>query len=133
MDCSICYEKFFRPKTQEELKTLFKENVKCAGDLLKFQNLLITRKNNSTYSCSTPNCSCIICGDCLHKMHYNGKSVEEYTEDDMPEANYLFECPLCRQIDWKFRMNKVFFELQQKVLSEEDFGNLFMEKILFRI
>ena len=123
MECALCYEKFFTPKTKEELEKMYEENVKNNdyNEVMKFENLLITTKHNTTHSCPTVNCECIICGDCWIKITHNGKSIDEMMEYDMPSIYDYFKCPFCRQIDWKHYMNNVFNELQQKVLGEEDF------------
>ena len=105
MECAICYEKFFTPKTEEEFKKKYKENV----------------KNNNTHICPTPNCKCLICCDCWIKITHNGKNLMEAEEDDMPSTYDYFKCPYCRQIDWKYYMDNVFNELQKKLLSEEEF------------
>ena len=122
MECAVCYEKFFTPKTQEELEKIYKENVKNNDydEIIKFNNLLITPKHNNTHSCSTPNCECLICGNCWIKITHNGKNLMEADEDDMPSKYDYFECPYCRQIDWKDYMNNVFNELQVKVLGHEE-------------
>ena len=85
---------------------------------MKFKNLLITSKHNDTHTCPTPNCECIICGDCWIKIKY-GKNIDEMLEEDISN-NYHFECPYCRQVDWKDCMNNVFNELQSKVLGKEE-------------
>ena len=120
MECAICYEKFFIPKTQEEFERIYEENVKNNNydEIQKFLNLVITSKHNTTHSCSTPNCECFICEDCWIKVTY-GKSIDEMTEEDMSN-NFHFKCPHCRQVDWKDCMNNVFNELQSKVLGEEE-------------
>jgi hypothetical protein len=120
MECAICYEKFFRPKTHEEFERKYEETVKNNdyNEIQKFLNLLITSKHNTTYSCSTPYCECLVCGDCWIKITHNGKSIDEMTEDDMSN-NYYFKCPYCRQVDWKDCMNNIFDELQIKVLGKK--------------
>ena len=130
MECAICYEKFFRPKSQQELEKIYKEIVKKNDytEIIKFDNLLITPKHNKTHSCSTPNCECLICEDCWIKITYNDKEIDEINEDDMPSINDYFECPYCRQIDWKYYMNNVFNELQQKVLGEKEFIAVFYKR-----
>lgn len=130
MECAICYEKFFRPKTKEELKKMYEENVKNNdyNEVMKFKNLLITSKHNTTHSCPTPNCECIICGDCWVKITHNGKSIDKMMEDDVPSIYDYFECPFCRQISWKDYMNNVFNELQKKVLGEEEFFEVFYKR-----
>ena len=123
MECAICYEKFFTPKSQEEYEKIYNENVKDNNyhEIMKFTNLLITAKHNDTHACYTPNCECLICGDCWINITHNGKGIDEMTEDDMPSIYDYFKCPYCRQIDWKDYMHNVFNELQQKVLGEEEF------------
>jgi len=130
MECAICYEKFFQPNTQEEFKKIYEENVKNKNydEMMKFKNLLITSKHNTTHSCPTPNCECVTCGDCWIKITHNCKSIDEMTKDDMPSIYDYFECPYCRQIDWKDYMINVFNELQKKVLGEEEFRRLFFKK-----
>jgi len=130
MECAICYEKFFKPATQEEFEKLYKENVKNNdyNEIIKFENYLITPKHNTTHSCPTPNCECIICLDCWIKITHNGKSIDEMTEDDMPSIYDYFECPYCRQIDWKYYMKNVFNELQKKILGEDEFIEEFYKK-----
>ena len=124
MECVVCYEKFFIPKSQEELEKIYKENVKNNNyaEIIKFENLLITPKHNNTHSCSTPNCRYLICRDCWI-------NTTEIIEDDIiTNTNFLFECPYCRQIDWKYYMNTVFNELQKKVLGEREFNAIFYKR-----
>lgn len=134
MECSICFERFFTPKTQDELNKLYEENVKNKDDLseiFKFRNLLITSKNNQTHVCSTPNCGCLTCGDCWMKITHKGKGLMDLmniTSDDMPSMHDYFICPYCRIIDWKYYMNNVFQELQTKILGEEEFCTLLAKK-----
>ena len=127
MECAICYEKFFTPKTKEEFEKIYKENVKN-NELMKFMNLLITSNHNETHTCSTPNCGCLICGDCWIKITCNGKDIDEMTEDDIPSIYDYFYCPYCRQIDWKHYMKNVLIELQQKVLGDE-FDEMYFRKL----
>lgn len=130
MECAICYKKFFKPKTQEELEKIIEENIKNNdyNEVMEFEDLLITSKHNTTHSCSTPNCECIICRGCWIKITHNGKSIDEMMEDDMPSIYDYFKCPFCRQIDWKDYMNNVFNELQKKVLGEEEFIEVFYKR-----
>lgn len=124
MECAVCYEKFFRPKSKKEFKKMYNENVKNNDfvEMMKFTNLLITPKHNNTHTCSTPNCSCLICGDCWIKIKItcDGKDINEIEWDNIPSVYDFFCCPYCRQIDWKEYMNNVFNELQIKVLGQED-------------
>jgi hypothetical protein len=132
MECAICFEKFFTPKTKEELEKIYKENVKNDDydEMMKFKNLLITSKHNETHTCSTPNCECLICGDCWIKITHNGKGLMEACIDDMPSMYDYFICPYCRNIDWKYYMNNVFDELQRKILGNEEFQKIMVERIM---
>ena len=119
MECAICYEKFFIPKTQEEFERMCEENIKndeYDDEISKFFNLVITSEYNTTYSCSTPNCDCVICEDCWLNIKYSCNNIHEITE----EVNFHFKCPYCRQVDWKDCMNTVLNELQLKVVREEE-------------
>ena len=93
MECVICYEKFVIPKTQEEFERIYEENVKNNNydEIQKFLNLVITSKHNTTHSCSTTICECLICEDCWIKVTY-GKSIDEMTEEDM--SNNFYFTPL---------------------------------------
>lgn len=124
MECAICYEKFYTPKTHKELKKMYKQNVKNNNfdDIMKFKNLLVTENHNETHVCSTPNCKCVICGDCWIKIAEE-KYDKNATMDD-------FRCPYCRNIDWKDYMKKVLNELQEKVLGKEEFEKNFIEKVM---
>ncbi len=103
MECAVCCEEIFAPKTQEELEKIYKENVKNndCDEIIKFTNLLITPKHNNTHICPTPNCGCSICGNCWIKITHNGKNLIEANEDNVPSKYDYFKCPYCRQIDWK--------------------------------
>ena len=46
----------------------------------------------------------------------------------MTENTY---CPYCKQINWKYYMNNVFNELQQKVLGEEEFYEIMLKKLVY--
>lgn len=128
MECAICYEKFFKPNSQEEYKKIYEENVinKNDDEIMKFINLLITPKNNTTYSCPTPNCECIICNDCFAKITHEIMGVND--DDVLPIRYDYFVCPYCRQIDWKYYMNTVLNELQKKFLSTEEFMKAYYKK-----
>lgn len=130
MECAICFEKFFTPKTKKEFETLYNENIKNNDytELMKFKNLLITTKHNETHTCSIPNCKCLICKNCWIKITHKGKNVMDVTFDDMPSIYDFVICPYCRNVDWKDYMNNVFTELQQKVLGEKAFDEQFFKK-----
>lgn len=131
MECSICYEKFFTPKTKEELHCLINENIKNKSykEIEKFKNLLITNNHNETHTCPTPNCQCITCGDCWIKITHKGKSINEATQDDFSSINDFFVCPYCKNVDWKYYMNNVFNELQIKVLGYDVYIDLLTSKL----
>jgi hypothetical protein len=130
MKCAVCYERFFTPKTQDELEKIYKENIKNNDydEFMKFTNLLITPKHNETYTCPTPSCECLICRDCWIKITSSKRinkveeeeDEDEYDEDATSDHGY-FQCPYCRQIDWKDCMNTVFIELRAKVFGEDVF------------
>ena len=130
MECAVCYEKFFTPKTQEEVEKIYKENVKNNDydEIIKINNLLITSKHNNTHTCSTPNCECLICGNCWIKITHNLIWKKEAHDDDIPSMYDYFECPYCRQVNWKDYMNNVFNELQKKVLGEDEFIEEFYKR-----
>jgi hypothetical protein len=133
MECAICYEKFFTPKSQEEFEIKLEDivNNDSEGGICKFLNYLITDKYNTTYKCPIPNCECVVCSDCYISIQINDDINTEYEEDneynDIPSNNSKFRFPYCRNIDWKDYMNGVFNELQMKVLGKNKF-----EKILFK-
>ena len=130
MECAICYETFFTPKNKEEFEKLWQENVsnESCDEIMKFRNLLITSKCNNTHSCSIPNCECLICGDCWVKITHKGKSFEDADDNDLPTIYDYFKCPYCREIDWKDYMHNVLFELQEKVLGEDEAWELRLER-----
>jgi hypothetical protein len=117
MECSICFEKFFRPTSKEELKQLIDEKTKGKNEneIFRFYNLIITTNHNTTYKCSNNNCDCILCAECYTKYTCNGKDIYNMTFYDMPNICDTFTCPFCRNIDWKHYMNRVFNELQCKI------------------
>jgi len=131
MECAICYENFFTPKSQEEYEKLCNENIEDADydEIMKFKNLLITPKHNHTHYCSTPNCDCVICGNCWIKYTHKGKDIMNAKMSDMPSIYDYFTCPYCKNVDWKDYMNNVFNQLQQKVLGEKEFNKLIREKM----
>lgn len=109
MKCAICCKKFFKPKTQEELEKIIEENIENYDydEVMKFEDFLITSKHNTTHSCSTPNCECLICRGCWIRITPNGKSIDQMIENDMPSIYNYFKCPFCKQINWKNYMNNV--------------------------
>jgi hypothetical protein len=76
--CSICYEKF----------------EKSGDRILDFK-------------CSTKNCECVICNNCVVNI-YDNQSDNEY-----------FKCPLCRQICYKEYFSTVVLGMEFKNKIEE--------------
>ena len=123
MECAICYEKFIMTETMTEKEQNKLENeIKnySREEMMKFSNLLITKNRNLTHTCSTPNCECVICGDCWIKITHNGKCSDTCTDDDEPKFGDTFVCPYCRIIDWKdYMTTNVLLELQVKLLGND--------------
>ena len=128
MECAICYERFFKPnteeelheaieKSQEEMRTMKNDIEKMIEHGQKFKVLLITPTNNTSHRCPTPNCECIICAICWDKINENRRNVDSY------------KCPYCIQIDWKYYMNYVLDTLQLKVLGEEEFHKAYVKRL----
>lgn len=117
MECAICYEKFVKPMNKEELETMLNS---YDGGILKFKNLLITTRHNTTHTCPTLNCNCIICGDCWFKLTRTNKS-------SVSNIYEYFKCPYCRQIDWKEYMSKFVLIDLKKLTNNEEFSNEFFE------
>ena len=123
MECSICYENFFIPKTREEVENKIKEIRKNKKDFEKFKNLLITSKHNTSYICSTPNCESLICRDCWTKIKFKDVDLDTFNYDNVSSMFNTFICPYCRKPDWKDYMNDVFMELRLKLLSNEEIAS----------
>jgi hypothetical protein len=119
MECAICFEKFFTPKSKEEfVNWLHNKKVnRLEGNMF---NLLVTSKHNNNHRCYIENCQCIICGDCWDKI----------TKQKKDNQTQYFKCPYCRNIDWKEYMNNVFDELQIKVLGDEEYFKQMYELIM---
>ena len=115
MYCYICFETFFTPKTQEELKKIYKQNIKNYEDYLKFTNFLIIPNYNESHKCYIENCDSLICRDCWNKINHKGKSFLYTNVNDRQTIYEYVMCPYCRNIDWKYYMNNVFNELNKKI------------------
>jgi hypothetical protein len=124
MECDLCCEKFFIPKTKEEMINFIKKLRTCTDEEgKKKMKLLITPKHNLTHSCSTPNCNYIMCENCWEKIN---KVDQESSLDDLPCWGEI-KCPYCRQTDWKYYMKKyVLDQLQYKVLEPEEYIELLL-------
>lgn len=129
MECSICFEKFIFIKSKEDWDTekkkfykkyenTFDKEDKFADSKIfwRFRGLL----NTSTKKCETLNCDCILCDECWFRIRTNGKKMYDADFDDFLEPNDLYRCPLCRQVDWKYQMERVHSELLQKLLSKDE-------------
>ena len=124
MECSICYESFFKPKTNEELKKKINKlwNNKDF-DLAKFDSLLITPNHNTTFKCSTNNCNNIICEVCWDKS----SKLDDFISNIKPKN---FTCPFCKQINYdKYYKKTVLIELKQKFFGD-DFCVEYLKNIL---
>ena len=132
MECAICYNKFFKPKSKEELQEILNKNIPSISDnnvsdhtfydsIIKFDNFLITSNHNTTHSCCTFNCPCLICRDCWNKITFPNQDTE-YLDLTFENININdFKCPYCRIVQWKDYMRNVLLELKYKVLNREDF------------
>ncbi len=120
MECAICFEKFFTPKSKEEIVNWLNDKKinRVEGNMF---NLFVTSKHNNNHKCYIENCQCIICGNCWDKLK---------NDDDIAGQYHYHKCPYCRNIDWKDYMKHVFEELQLKVLGEEDFFKQMYESIM---
>ena len=70
MECSICFDKFISPKTEQEFNTFVTDMVinsdsKEAAD--RFHGLLLTESDPMPFTCFNENCDVLICGTCCAK------------------------------------------------------------------
>jgi len=132
MECSLCYEKFIYPNSSIELEELFENynninsSINERENFIKFMNFVITTRHNRTMQCETEKCNSIICFNCWTK--YTDRENESI---DGSFDKTLDKCPFCRQVYWKYYMkNIVHSELLMKVLNEDEFINIIMEKMI---
>jgi hypothetical protein len=109
MECSICFDKFISPKTEQEFKNLvtdmvIKSDSKEAAD--RFHGLLLTESDPMPFTCFNENCDVLICGNCCAKV--------------LPKDKYsVYKCSHCRMEDWKLYMSQnVILELLIVVLGQ---------------
>ena len=123
MECSICYENFIQPSSDEnyeELKKEFMTNHNDDNDKeLKYLSLLLLRNMKPRYRCQNDKCCKYMCDYCY-----------EYT---INEKN-LFKCHYCRINDYKTYMKiNVLRELQIKVLGDGGFKKWYKEQLYDKI
>ena len=136
MECVICCEKYYYPKSQEELSERLHQAIDGLPNggpiwysaIEKFKALLITQKHNTIHQCYNPKCGCLTCDYCWSRYVNNGKEQNNKTVDDMPGIYDTFKCPYCREIDWKFYYGNVLQELEKTVLGMDEWRKMFLEK-----
>ena len=119
MECSICWEKFIQPSSNENCEELKKEFMaNHNGDNnrdIKYMSLLLLPNMTPRYRCQNKKCYKYIC---------------DYCYENTINEKELFKCHYCRMNDYKTYMNiNVLRELQIKVLGKDDFIKLLIEKI----
>jgi len=119
MECSICYEQFIQPTSDDNRKELEEEFDKNHNDYYKWFRycaLLILPNGMPKYKCPNDKCCKYMCDYCYEKT--------------INELGTLFKCHYCRVIDYKTYMNRnVLPELQFKVLGKDGFIKLMIEQI----
>jgi hypothetical protein len=64
-----------------------------------------------------------MCDDCWIKMQFNGKDVEEATEEDVLPLELLCYCPFCKQRNGKdFMKNFVLPELKHRLMGSDNYN-----------
>lgn len=120
MECSICYENFIQPLSDENYEKLEKEfmtNHNYDNNGIKFMSLLLLPNATPRYMCQNDKCRKYVCDYCY-----------ENTINDRE----LFKCHYCRMNDYKTYMKRnVLRELQIKVLGEAGFIKWYKEPLLF--
>ena len=119
MECSICYEQFIQPTSDENRKELEEEFDKNHNDHYKWFRycaLLLLPNEMPKYKCHNDKCCKYMCDYCYEKTINDTK---------------LFKCHYCRMNDYKTYMNiNVLRELQIKVLGKDGFIKLLIEKTI---
>ncbi len=111
MECSICYEQFIIPSSEENYQKLeneFMNNHENDDNKdIKFMSLLLLPNMTPAYKCHNNKCSKYMCDYCYNNTVNNKK---------------LFQCHYCRTHDYKTYMQiNVLRELQIKILGEDGF------------
>ena len=119
MNCSICYEYFIQPSSNEDYKELEKkfmiEHNKDNNKDIKFLSLLLISNCKPKYMCSNDKCGMYMC---------------DYCYDNTINEKELFKCHYCRTNDYKKYMKiNVLRELQIKILGKEGFKKWYMEQL----
>jgi hypothetical protein len=120
MECSICYENFIQPSSNENYEELEKEFMINHNDDnykdIKFCSLLLLPNRTPRYRCPNEKCYKYIC---------------DYCYENTINEKELFMCHYCRMNDYKTYVKvNVLRELQIKVLGEEGFRKWWKEQIL---
>ena len=120
MECSICYEQFIQPSSNENYEELEKDFMtKHDNDNskdIKFMSLLLLPNMKPRYRCANDKCSVYMC---------------DYCYENTINEKKLFKCHYCRMNDYKIYIQKnVLRELQIKVLGKEGFRKWYMKQLL---
>jgi len=119
MECSICYENFIQPSSNENCDELQKEFMKNHNDDnkkdIKFMSLLIFPNDTPRYRCPNDKCCKYMC---------------DYCYENTINEKELFKCHYCRMNDYKTYMKiNVLRELQIKVLGKNGFIKWYKEQL----
>jgi hypothetical protein len=119
MECSICYEQFIQPSSDENCEELEKDfmtnHIDDNDKVIKYLSLLLLPNMTPRYKCKIDKCCVYICDYC-YEMSINEKE--------------LFKCHYCRVNDYKTYMKiNVLRELQIKVLGEDGFRKWWREQL----
>jgi hypothetical protein len=119
MECSICYENFIQPSSDEnyeELKKEFMTNHNHDNDKdIKFMSLLLFPNRTPRYRCQNDKCCQCMC---------------DYCYENTINEKELFKCHSCRVNDYKTYMKiNVLRELQIKVLGDDGFRKWYKEQL----
>ena len=119
MECSICYEQFIQPSSDENCEELTKEFMKNHDDDnnkdIKYISLLTVPNSEPRYRCPNDKCCKYMC---------------DYCYENTINEKELFKCHYCRMNDYKTYMKiNVLRKLQIKVLGEEGFRKWWREQI----
>ncbi len=111
MECSICYENFIQPSSDENYDELQKEFMKKHNDdndkVIKWMSLALLPNMTPRYRCPNYKCCKYMC---------------DYCYENTINEKELFKCHYCRINDYKTYMQiNVLRELQIKVLGKEGF------------
>jgi len=115
MECSICFEQFIRPTSNDNYTELYNEFMEKNNDDIKFLSLLLLPNQMPKHRCHNDRCDKYLCEDCYEK------SIDDTT---------LFKCHYCRCSEYKIYMSKnVLRELQIKVLGEDGFRKYWKDQL----